>query len=303
MTSMQAPPREPGSPPVPGDESVDVYVDEYDDEYDDEYNGVRDGERVVAAGLDSRVVTAHERFLARRAEVDAARRGRRRRLAVLVVCAIVAVALSAVGVVESGYVDVRTIEVRGEHRVDLATVLRVAAVRRGQPMVGLDTGAAARRLEQLPWVRRASVQRRWPNAVRIVVDEYAASAYLRRSPREVVLLGVDGRVLAITPVAPPGLVEVTGVRIVPEVGRPLYPPGVGGVAAALPSSLRARLSALDLGGDAARLVLRDRSVVVLGSLDQVAVKAQAALAVLTLHPGECTVVDVTVPSAPAASSC
>lgn len=252
---------------------------------------------------DPRLVTEQARFLARRAEVDAARRDRRTRLALLVVGAIAAFAICGFAVARSGYFDVRNFDVVGAHRIDDATVLRVTGLRRGQSMIGLDTAAAQRRLEQLAWVQRARVERRWPNSVRIVVAEYAASAYLRRSANDVVLLGIDGRVLAHTRTPPPGLVAVTGVRIVPEVGQLLYPPGVGRVADALPRALRTRLRSLDLADDDARLVLTDQSVVVLGALDQLRAKAQAALAVLTLHRGRCTIVDVTVPSAPAATGC
>jgi cell division protein FtsQ len=309
MSSMQAPPsdgqlrarRDRDRDPDAADARAEALAEAIADA--DDHDGDFDADLDADLDDDVRIVTAEQRFLARRAEVDAARRDRRQRLALLVVCAIAAVALCGFAVVQSGYFDVHDVEVVGAHRVSNATVLRVAAIHRGQSMIGLDTDGAVHRLEQLPWVQHAHVERHWPNAVRIVVDEYAASAYLRLSPNEVVLLGIDGRVLAHTGTPPPGLVMVTGVRVVPEIGQLLYPPGVGGVAAALPPALRARLRSLDLGEDDARLMLTDHSIVVLGGLDQLRPKAQAALAVLQLHPGVCTVVDVTVPSAPAATGC
>jgi cell division protein FtsQ len=249
------------------------------------------------------VLAGEERFVARRAEIDAERRERRRMIAMLVAGAVVALMLAAFAVVESGYLDVHSVRVVGADRTDARAVLAAAHVRTGAPMVGLDTGGATERVETLPWVQSATVDRHWPHDVVITVHEYEATAWFRISADSVALLGRDGRVLAHAHRAPPGLDEVTGVRVAPAVGALLDPPGIGQVSAALPGALAARLKSIDVAGEGARLVLRDGPLIELGTLDQIAAKAVAALAVLDarIAAGQSTsLIDVTVPNAPTA---
>jgi cell division protein FtsQ len=254
---------------------------------------------------DDEVLAGEDRFVARRAEVDAARRERRRAMLVLVAGAVIAVVLVVFAIMQSGYIDVQSVRVVGAERTDARAVLAAARVRVGAPMIGLPASQAAERIESLAWVQHATVERHWPHDVVIRVHEYEAAAWFRLTPSTVALLGRDGRVLAHARRAPPGLDEVTGVRVAPAIGSLLDPPGLGRVAEALPAALASRLASIDVAGEGVRLLLRDGPVIELGNLDQIALKAQAALGVLDQrqHANQTTtVIDVSVPAAPTARS-
>lgn len=246
---------------------------------------------ITRAGVDPRI-------RARRIEVQ--RQLGRRRLRVLVVAAAVAaLGGGAWWAVRSPLLDVDRVVVRGAVHVDAATIVGAAGVARGQALLDVDTGAVVRRVESLAWVARADVARDWPGTLRITVREYRPVAFARRPDGAVALLSAGGRVLADADAAGDGLVEVTGLRRVPDVGSRLFPPDAAGVARAVPRPLGRQVVAVDVA-DGVALRLASGTEVRLGTLDDLAAKAAAALAVLE-RAGGAAYVDVRVPSAPVAA--
>jgi cell division protein FtsQ len=73
---------------------------------------------------------------------------------------------------------VQRIEVAGvvyTSKEDLSAALRL---NKGDSLVGFDAGVARRRLEALPWVRLASVERQLPDTVKVVLFEHVPLARL-----------------------------------------------------------------------------------------------------------------------------
>lgn len=66
---------------------------------------------------------------------------------------------------------VETIEIDGRQQAELAHVLAAIGVKRGTPILAVDTEAARRRLERLGWVETAQVARRLPNALKVRLAE------------------------------------------------------------------------------------------------------------------------------------
>ena len=60
--------------------------------------------------------------------------------------------------------------------------------------VNLDTVRAT--FEQLPWVRKASVRRRWPDALELSLEEHVAAARWQRGNGEAALVNTHGEVFA-----------------------------------------------------------------------------------------------------------
>jgi cell division protein FtsQ len=249
-------------------------------------------------------VAGEAQFLARRAAVDARRRERRRQLAWLSGGVVLALVLFVAAISQSGYLDVQSIRVAGVHHVAADDVLRAAALRTGQSMIGLDTGAAALRVERLPWVESAHVQRHWPHDVVIVVDEYRATAWFRVAPRTVALVGRDDRVVAHADSAPPGLPLLTGLRVLPPVGALVAPAGVGRVYGSVPQSVLVHVASVDVSGSGLALRVVNGPTILLGNAEQLHAKAVAAWAVLHQLAGMCTrAIDVSVPGAPVTLPC
>lgn len=96
------------------------------------------------------------------------------------------VVLSVVTVVAIGYLlffssllGVSAIEVSGLHRVSKASVLRLAGVTEGAPLLRVDTAAAERRIAALPQVADVTVGRSLPSTITIEVVEREPLAFVR----------------------------------------------------------------------------------------------------------------------------
>lgn len=82
---------------------------------------------------------------------------------------------------------VQEVLVEGRNRTDGEAILTVLSVARGTAILAVDPEAARRRLEDLPWVRAAAVERRLPNLL-----------YVRLAEREpLALWQMDGRLAVI----------------------------------------------------------------------------------------------------------
>lgn len=171
---------------------------------------VADGEAADGGRVDDRLVAVHPRMRRRRLAVqrDAGRRRLQRAAAAL---AIVAALLGAYVVSQTPLLDVDRVEVGGAERTAPGDVRAALGAEPGDPMAGVDTGAASRRVEELPWVDEATVRRRWPNTVQVRVTERRPVAVLDVVAGRSALIDGEGRVLAIGDELPDGLVALEGV--------------------------------------------------------------------------------------------
>jgi cell division protein FtsQ len=90
---------------------------------------------------------------------------------------------------------VNAVEVEGRERASAQDVLKALGVRRGTPIFAVDPAAAKVRLEQVPWVRSASVYRRLPDTLFITMSEQRPLAFWQRGG-SLVLIDRDGRPIA-----------------------------------------------------------------------------------------------------------
>lgn len=94
----------------------------------------------------------------------------------LALCA--GIAYTAVQLSDDPRLALTDVAVVGAQRTGTDAVLAAAALPRGRDVWLLDVAGAGRRVEALPWVASARVQRAWPNRVSIVVSERTAVARL-----------------------------------------------------------------------------------------------------------------------------
>jgi cell division protein FtsQ len=102
----------------------------------------------------------------------AARRGRSRYKAAFFALAAAALIAAAVWVLYgSRLLVVRSVEVTGTHLVPKSEVLAAVGIPPGLPLMRLNTGAVASRVDRIAQVQSAQVTRNWPDGVVIAVQE------------------------------------------------------------------------------------------------------------------------------------
>ncbi|HEX4081989.1 MAG TPA: FtsQ-type POTRA domain-containing protein [Acidimicrobiales bacterium] len=189
--------------------------------------------------------------------------GRRRRRILLAAVAAVAVVVGAWFFLHTKVLAARVVTVVGSVHTPDAGIVAAAGLGGHPPLIDVDTGAVAARVEQLPWVATAAVSRDWPDGVRIVVTERSPVAAVPTTapagsattggaaaagatpagatpattttpappasstgPKGTVawaLVDGTGRVLADTPAPPAGLVHVVGAAAAGAPGTMLAP--------------------------------------------------------------------------------
>jgi cell division protein FtsQ len=90
---------------------------------------------------------------------------------------------------------VRAVEVEGRERASAKALLAALGVARGTPIFAVDPAAAKLRLEQVPWVRTASVYRRLPDTLFVTMTEQEPLAFWQRRDH-LVLIDRGGRPIA-----------------------------------------------------------------------------------------------------------
>jgi cell division protein FtsQ len=260
-----------------------------------------DGDGPEAEGA---VVAVDPRMRSRRIGVRR-EAGRRRLRRATLVLAIVAAAVGSLAAARSPVLDVDHVTVSGAQRTDAAAVVRAAGIERGDPMIGVDAGAAADRVERLPWVGRVRVVRAWPATVKIEVHERAPAAVIQVTEARVALVDGGGRVLAIEPSgseaqpADGGPVTLTGVdgRVAEGEWLPLDSRAALAVALAARERLPGVVASVSTELDAA---LVEGGMVRFGSADRIDDKLTAVETVLDqVDTGCLDTLDVRVPGSPA----
>lgn len=242
------------------------------------------------------------RIHARRVEVQRAAGRKRLRIALVVAALFIAGGLAYL-LLESPALDVDAVRVEGNRLVPADTIVDALGIDHGDALWDVDANGASGNVEELPWVASAEVSRSWPGTVVVEVREHRAVAWARRDADSVAAFAADGRVIADLAAPPAGATEVVGLRRVPRAGGLISPPAAAAVVTRVPAPLAAQVVAIDLAGDGVALDLARGGEVRLGTLDALAAKGAAALAVLdALGDEPFAYVDVRAPEHPVAGS-
>jgi cell division protein FtsQ len=227
-----APDDEPAPPPdspsrrtivIVHDEQPDpVYLDEAAEErLRATHGGDRDAERstVVIGDLDDgpgvEAIPARgggnidprirqRRINAKRAE------GRRRLVVVGIASGVVVLLVAAIATIASPLFDVRTVHVQGAVYTDKDVLAAVVSSMKGDPVLLVDTEAAQRRLEAVPWVESARVTTSFPHTVTVDIRERRALATFQGGDKQWRVIDVQGRVLDVIAGQPIAYTLVTG---------------------------------------------------------------------------------------------
>jgi len=248
-------------------------------------------------------VVRSPRLAARRRAVRLEHRRRRRRVAlgVLLVAGLVA---GGILLSRSLLFDLSSVRVVGADTVDAKEIVRASGLEIGQSVLTLDLDAIADRIERLPGIRGAVVERDGSLAITITVTERTPAVEVRTGGRRW-LLDADGQPVAATLPAD-AIVPVLKVRRAPGVGA-VVPRGATAAVLAvwdmLPDDVRAEVKhfiTADDGGIEARL---GRARVVFGSPERLPEKIEALRLVLVRVEQErrrLSYLDLRAPERPAA---
>jgi cell division protein FtsQ len=86
---------------------------------------------------------------------------------------------------------VKDVQVEGREQASREAILAALDVARGMPLLAVDAADAKRRLEAIPWVRSASVERRLPDTLFVHIVERQPLAFWQRQGK-LVLIDRDG---------------------------------------------------------------------------------------------------------------
>lgn len=205
-----------------------------------------------------------------------ARRGRARRIRRIVTWVAVGGSLAGGGValVRSSLFAVDGIEVAGVATLSRAEVLDASGLRLGMNVLSVDAGAVERRLEALPIVADARVERVYPSKVRIRIRERTAAA-VARVGAAAWLVDASGVLVARVLLPPADLPQfkVVGTEASPGLRDALR------LWASLPGWARAKTTELEAKEPTLLAARIGGTRIIFGSIDEVLPKMQAVVAV------------------------
>ncbi len=126
----------------------------------------------------------------------------------------------------------RAISVTGSHpHTPEAAIVDAAGLQHQPPLISVNPGLVARRVEALPFIATAQVRKHWPDGVQIKVTERVPVVEMSGPGPSWSLLDGHGRTLQVVPTRPPGVaayVVHTATSVIPPapVGGSL-PPAAG----------------------------------------------------------------------------
>lgn len=136
---------------------------------------------------------------------------------------------------------VQSVEVVGRDRTAKKTILRALEVRRGTPIFAVDLAAAKARLQDLPWIRSAAVERLLPDTIFVRLVEHQPLAVWQHKGRFVVIDQAGDIIPDARAANFPSLPQVVGK------GAPKAAPGLVDILASEPDLARHVTAAVRVG--------------------------------------------------------
>jgi cell division protein FtsQ len=247
------------------------------------------------------------RIRQRRESVERSRTHKRLRRAAVVVGLVALVAIG-VGLLHTALFEAKVVTITGAHpNTSEAAIIRAAGLVSHPPLISVDPGGVAERVETLPFIASAQVSRHWPDGLTIHVTERVPVVGMAGPTTSWSTLDGYGRTLSVTPDRPvlPVLIVhgPTGAPVPPApVGATVAPAASPGLAVArtLPPAFAGQVESVTVAADGTvSLALSSGLVVLLGTVSDLTTKYEDVAAIIAHGSlrGAHTI-DVTVPESP-----
>ena len=229
--------------------------------------------------------------------------GRRRLVVVLSLLSIVTVVVLASTLLHSSLLSVKHVRISGNVMTSDQEILTASRLSSRPPLIDVNAAKIDRAIEQLPWIKQATLQRSWPDSVAITVTERNPVATFALGAHIFAVLDKTGRVLEMVPSKARNLVPLSIPDVRPAPGETLNARGVAlaSVAAAVPESILSSISTVEVSPSGVQILLVSGAICELGQPTELAQKMTALATLLetpsvklTLHSS----VDLRVPEAP-----
>ncbi|ORM33634.1 FtsQ-type POTRA domain-containing protein [Williamsia sp. 1135] len=173
--------------------------------------------------------------------------------------------------------SVRTIDVAGNSVVPAEEILSAAALSEGQPLMQVDTAAAAQRVSMIPRIATVRVKREYPSTITISVVERVAVVFTQRDGQKYLMDKLGFEFAQQDP--PPGLAELRTAN--PGSGDPSTRAALT-VMGEVPPYVRDQIAAIEVDSPVDIVLrLKDKRTVVWGDDERNAEKAETLRHVLT----------------------
>jgi cell division protein FtsQ len=234
--------------------------------------------------------------------------GRRRLRVIAGTIGVVVLVAVVVALLHTPLFSARVVKVAGAHpHTTSAAIVAAAGLVHGPPLISVDPGSTAKKVESLPFIATAQVHRHWPDGVTISVTERVPTMVMAGRGTSWSVLDAQGRTLEVVPTRPPGLaalavVTTRGTVRPAPVGGTLTPAGSFAltVRRTLPPAFGAQVvSVSEAANGTVSLGLNSGITVLLGTDSDMEAKYEDVAAVIahaSLHGA--TTIDVSVPESP-----
>jgi cell division protein FtsQ len=225
--------------------------------------------------------------------------GRKRLKWALIALAVVAIVVGGLAVLGSSLFAVEEVDVEGAVYTDQDALAAVVDDLQGTPVLRVDTGAAERELEAIPWVEDARVTTDFPHRVRIELRERTPVLAFQAGDDRYRVIDRDGRVLDVLDGEPVKYLQVSSTEPAPALDAGQFAPKGFGAAASMVDALTPQMARLAESVEVApdgsdlRLELDGGIEVRFGAAEDLVVKLVRLQTVLDDHADEpISVIDV-----------
>jgi cell division protein FtsQ len=247
------------------------------------------------------------RIRQRRVEIRR-RQGRRRLMWVCTAAGVVVAVIVALAILHTPWMSAQVVVVTGRHPDTPTAAIEAASGLGGHPpLIDVDAGTVAARVERLPYIASAQVRKSWPDGVEISVTERVPAVQMAGPGTGWSILDAKGRTLGVVPQRAPGLAVVIVLDTAGDVPPASVGQTLGQRAAAaltvcrtLPPAFADQVVAVTEAADATvSLYLNSGLTVLLGTTDDLTAKYEDVAAIIAHGSlAGAKTIDVTVPQSP-----